>query len=86
MSVSIISNRDSRFTSRFWQSMQEALGTRLDMSQLIRPELVQETTEKISQIKDRLKAMRDHQKIYADKKRKPPKFGVGNYVLLKVSP
>ncbi|GKD56405.1 putative reverse transcriptase domain-containing protein [Tanacetum coccineum] len=95
--ISIISNRDSRFTSRFWQSMQEALGTRLVMSttyhpqtdgqsertiqtledmsvlygrkcrspimwaevgevQLIGPYLVQETTEKISQIKDRLKA------------------------------
>ncbi|GKA69639.1 reverse transcriptase domain-containing protein [Tanacetum coccineum] len=30
--ISIISDHDSRFTSRFWQSMQEALGTRLDMS------------------------------------------------------
>ncbi|GJV42143.1 DUF4219 domain-containing protein [Tanacetum coccineum] len=30
--ISIISDRDSRFTSRFCQSMQEALGTRLDMS------------------------------------------------------
>ncbi|GJX82821.1 putative reverse transcriptase domain-containing protein [Tanacetum coccineum] len=29
--ISIISDRDSRFTSRFWQSMQEALGTRLDI-------------------------------------------------------
>ncbi|GJU00572.1 putative reverse transcriptase domain-containing protein [Tanacetum coccineum] len=42
--------------------------------QLIRPELVQETTEKILQIKDRLKAARDHQKSYADKKRKPLEF------------
>ncbi|GKF26663.1 putative reverse transcriptase domain-containing protein, partial [Tanacetum coccineum] len=102
--ISIISDRGSRFTSRFWQAMQEALGTRLDMStayhpqtdgqsehtiqtledmlracvldfggtwnvhlllaevgegQSIRPELVQKTTEKISQIKDRLKAARD---------------------------
>nr|GFA76796.1 putative reverse transcriptase domain-containing protein [Tanacetum cinerariifolium] len=32
--------------------------------QLIRPELVQETTEKISQIKDRLKAAHDRQKSY----------------------
>ncbi|GJS10686.1 putative reverse transcriptase domain-containing protein [Tanacetum coccineum] len=161
--ISIISNRDSRFTSRFWQSMQEALGTRLDMSttyhpqtdgqsehtiqtlkemiracvldfegswdvhlllveflynnsyhatvrcapfealygrkcrslimwatvgegQLIGPELVQETTEKISQIKDRLKAAHDRQKSYADKRRKPLEFSVGDYVLLKVSP
>ncbi|GKA73319.1 putative reverse transcriptase domain-containing protein [Tanacetum coccineum] len=29
--ISIILDRDSRFTSRFWQSMQEALGNRLDM-------------------------------------------------------
>ncbi|GKE27088.1 hypothetical protein Tco_1442472 [Tanacetum coccineum] len=54
--------------------------------QLIGPELVQETTEKISQIKDRLKAGRDHQKSYADKWRKPLEFSVGDYVLLKVSP
>ncbi|GJT28675.1 putative reverse transcriptase domain-containing protein [Tanacetum coccineum] len=75
--LSIISDRDSRFTSRFWQSMQEALGTtRLDYELrayhlitdgkreviLIGHELVQETTEKISQIKDRLKAARDRQK------------------------
>ncbi|GJU63417.1 hypothetical protein Tco_1245252 [Tanacetum coccineum] len=52
----------------------------------IGPELVQETTEKISQIKDRLKAARDHQKSYADKKRKPLEFSVGDHVLLKVSP
>ncbi|GJR34704.1 putative reverse transcriptase domain-containing protein [Tanacetum coccineum] len=36
--ISIISNRDSRFTSRFWQSMQEALGTRLDMSTAYHPQ------------------------------------------------
>ncbi|GKF58583.1 hypothetical protein Tco_0172120 [Tanacetum coccineum] len=49
-------------------------------------ELVQETTEKISQIKDRLKVVRDCQKSYADKRRKPLEFSVGEYVLLKVSP
>nr|GEV81442.1 putative reverse transcriptase domain-containing protein [Tanacetum cinerariifolium] len=38
--------------------------------QLIGPKLVQETTEKILQIKDRLKAARDRQKSYVDKKRK----------------
>ncbi|GKA80917.1 putative reverse transcriptase domain-containing protein [Tanacetum coccineum] len=134
--ILIISDRDSRFTSRFWQSMQEALGTYLDMNtayhpqtdgqsertiqtledmlravrcasfkalysrkcrspimwgevgegQLIGPELVQETNERISQIKDRLKAARDRQKSYVDKRRKPLEFSVGDYVLLKVSP
>ncbi|GJW24516.1 hypothetical protein Tco_0038327 [Tanacetum coccineum] len=54
--------------------------------QLIGPELVQETTEKISQIKGRLKAARDRQKSYANKRRKPLEFSVGDYVLLKVSP
>ncbi|GJW08716.1 putative reverse transcriptase domain-containing protein [Tanacetum coccineum] len=54
--------------------------------QLIGLELVQETTKNISQIKDRLKAVRDRQKSYADKRRKPLEFSVGDYVLLKVSP
>ncbi|GJZ34341.1 putative reverse transcriptase domain-containing protein, partial [Tanacetum coccineum] len=54
--------------------------------QLIGPEIVQETIEKISQIKDRLKAAQDHQKSYVDKRRKPLEFSVGDHVLLKVSP
>ncbi|GJS34814.1 reverse transcriptase domain-containing protein [Tanacetum coccineum] len=134
--VSIISDRDGCFTSRFWQSKQEYLGTRLDMSmayhpqtdgqsertiqtledmlrayvldfggtlygrkcrspilwaevgegQLIGPEIVHETTEKISQIKERLKTARDRQKSYADKRRKPLEFKVGDHVMLKVAP
>ncbi|GKG11444.1 putative reverse transcriptase domain-containing protein, partial [Tanacetum coccineum] len=36
--ILIISDRDSRFTSRFSQSMQEALGTRLDMSMAYHPQ------------------------------------------------
>ncbi|GKD31396.1 putative reverse transcriptase domain-containing protein, partial [Tanacetum coccineum] len=102
--ISIKSDHDSRFTLRFWQTMEEALGARLDIKfsynnsyhssmrcapfealhgrkcrspimwaevregHLIRLELVQETTEKISQIKDRLKAARDRQKSYTDKR------------------
>ncbi|GKF06449.1 hypothetical protein Tco_0037117 [Tanacetum coccineum] len=54
--------------------------------QLTGPKLVQETIKKISQLKDRLKAARDRQKSYADKRRKPLEFSVGDYVLLKVSP
>nr|GEU61832.1 reverse transcriptase domain-containing protein [Tanacetum cinerariifolium] len=151
--ISIISDRDSWFTSRFWQLMQEALRTHLDIStayhphtdgqseltiqtledmlracvldyeeswdvhlslaefsynniyhfsvrcasfealygrkcrflimweevgegQLIGPELVKETTKKISQIKDRLKAALDRRKSYVDRRRKPPEFNV----------
>ncbi|GKB06790.1 putative reverse transcriptase domain-containing protein [Tanacetum coccineum] len=161
--VSIISNRDSRFTSRFWQTLQKALGTQLDMStayhpqtdghsertiqtledmlrayvidfggswdthlplvefsynnsyhssikcalfeafygqkcrspvmgvkvgesQLIGLEIVQETTEKIIQIKERLKITRDRQKSHTDKRHKPLEFNVGDCMLLKVSP
>ncbi|GKD68395.1 putative reverse transcriptase domain-containing protein [Tanacetum coccineum] len=36
--ILIISDRDSQFTSRFWQSMQKALGTRLDMSTTYHPQ------------------------------------------------
>ncbi|GJW04157.1 putative reverse transcriptase domain-containing protein [Tanacetum coccineum] len=38
MSISIISDHDSRFTSRCWKSMQEALGTHLDMSMAYHPQ------------------------------------------------
>ncbi|GKF00143.1 putative reverse transcriptase domain-containing protein [Tanacetum coccineum] len=105
MPISIISDHDSHFTSRFWQSLQNALGTQLDMStsyhpesdgqkfsynnnyhasikaapfealygqkckslvcwaevgdsQLTGPEIIQETTEKIIQIRQRLQAAR----------------------------
>ena len=36
--VSIISDRDSRFTSRFWQTFQKAMGTNLDMSTACHPQ------------------------------------------------
>nr|GEX52496.1 putative reverse transcriptase domain-containing protein [Tanacetum cinerariifolium] len=49
-------------------------------------ELVQETTERIIQIKKRIQTARDRQKIYADLKRKPMEFQVGDKVMLKVSP
>ncbi|GKA16080.1 putative reverse transcriptase domain-containing protein [Tanacetum coccineum] len=54
--------------------------------QLIGPEIVQETTEKISQIKDKLKTVRDCQKSYVDKRRKPLEFKEGDHLLLKVAP
>ncbi|GJZ23775.1 putative reverse transcriptase domain-containing protein [Tanacetum coccineum] len=161
--VSIICDRDPRFASNFWRSLQSALGTNLDMStayhpqtdgqsertiqtledmlracaidfgkgwvnhlplvefsynnsyhasikaapfealygrkcrspvcwtevgeaQILGPELIQETTEKIIQIKQRMQAARDRQKSYADLKRKPMEFQIGDKVMLKVSP
>ncbi|GJT37819.1 putative reverse transcriptase domain-containing protein [Tanacetum coccineum] len=54
--------------------------------QLTGLEIVQETTKKIIQIKQRIQAARDRQKSYADLKRKPMEFQVGDKVMLKVSP
>ncbi|KAD4888768.1 hypothetical protein E3N88_20841 [Mikania micrantha] len=55
-------------------------------SQIIGPELIQETTDKIHLIRDNLLAARSRQKSYADKRRKSLEFQVGDMVLLKVSP
>ncbi|GJR75749.1 putative reverse transcriptase domain-containing protein [Tanacetum coccineum] len=54
-------------------------------SSLIGPELVQETTDKVVLIKEKLKAEIDRQKSYADNRRKPVEFEVEDQVLLKVS-
>ncbi|GJS27723.1 putative reverse transcriptase domain-containing protein [Tanacetum coccineum] len=133
--VSIIFDRDSRFTSHFWQSLYKALVTQLDMSTAYHPqtdgqsertiqtledmlracaapfealygrkcrspicwaevtdsqltglEIIQETTEKILQIKSHIQAARDRQKSYADVRQKPLEFQVGDKVMLKLSP
>ncbi|GJT71673.1 hypothetical protein Tco_1030959 [Tanacetum coccineum] len=55
-------------------------------SRLIGPELVQVTPDKVVVIRDRLKAARDRQKSYANNRRKPLKFQLGDHVMLKVSP
>nr|GEV68001.1 putative reverse transcriptase domain-containing protein [Tanacetum cinerariifolium] len=60
--------------------------TEIGEIQLIGLEIMQETTEKIFQIKERLKTARSRQKSYADKRRKTLEFKVGDRVLLKVSP
>ncbi|GKA14293.1 putative reverse transcriptase domain-containing protein [Tanacetum coccineum] len=116
--VSIICDRDGRFTSNFWKSFQKALGTDISMStayhasikaapyealygrkcrspvcwaevgeaQLTASELIQETTEKIILVKQRMQAAQDRQKSYADRKQKPMEFEVGDRVMLKVLP
>ncbi|GJV41048.1 putative reverse transcriptase domain-containing protein [Tanacetum coccineum] len=60
--------------------------TEVGEAQILGPELIQETTEKIVQIKQRMQAARDRQKSYADLKRKPMDFQVGDNVMLKVLP
>nr|GEW93702.1 putative reverse transcriptase domain-containing protein [Tanacetum cinerariifolium] len=115
--VSIISDRDPRFVSNLWRSLQNALvefsynnsyhatikavplealygrkcrspvyWTEVGEAQILGPELIQETTKKIVQIKQRMQAARDRQNSYADLKCKPMEFQVGDKVMLKVSP
>ncbi|GJW35210.1 putative reverse transcriptase domain-containing protein [Tanacetum coccineum] len=60
--------------------------TEVGEAQILGPELIKETTEKIIQIKQRMQDARDRQKSYADLKRKPMEFQVGDKVMLKVSP
>nr|GFB24296.1 putative polyprotein [Tanacetum cinerariifolium] len=55
-------------------------------SQLTGSELIQETTEKIVLIKQRMQAAQDRQKNYADRNQKPMEFEIEDRVMLKVSP
>ena len=50
------------------------------------PELVQETTEKVNKIRERLKIVQSRQKSYADPTRCEIEFDIGDRVFLKVSP
>ncbi|GKE71367.1 hypothetical protein Tco_1529439 [Tanacetum coccineum] len=54
--------------------------------QLTGPEIIYETTEKIIQIKSRIQVARDRQKSYANVRRKPLEFQIGDKDMLKVSP
>ncbi|GJT90279.1 putative reverse transcriptase domain-containing protein [Tanacetum coccineum] len=54
--VSIISDRDSYFTSRFWQSLQKALGTRLDLSTAYHPKTDSQSKRTIQTLEDMLRA------------------------------
>nr|GEV23106.1 reverse transcriptase domain-containing protein [Tanacetum cinerariifolium] len=54
--VSIISDRDNRFTSHFWQSLQKALGTQLDMSTSYHPQTDGQIERTIQKLEDMLRA------------------------------
>ncbi|GJX80916.1 putative reverse transcriptase domain-containing protein [Tanacetum coccineum] len=54
--VSIISDRDSYFTSRFWQSLQKALETRLDLSTTYHPKTDGQSERTIQTLEDMLRA------------------------------
>ena len=54
--VSIVSNRDPRFTSRFWPSLQTALGTRLHFSTAFHPQTDGQSERTIQTLEDMLRA------------------------------
>nr|GEY41321.1 putative reverse transcriptase domain-containing protein [Tanacetum cinerariifolium] len=60
--------------------------TEVGEAQILGLELIQETTKKIVQTKQRMQATRNRQKSYADLKRKLMEFQVGDQVIFKVSP
>ncbi|GJU76107.1 putative nucleotidyltransferase, ribonuclease H [Tanacetum coccineum] len=54
--VSIILDRDPRFASRFWRSLQKSLGTNLDMSTAYHPETDGQSERTIQTLEDMLRA------------------------------
>ena len=61
----------------FWDDFTEAA--------TLGPELLLQMTEQVKLIRDMMKADNDRQKSYADLKRRPEEFEVGEQVLLRVS-
>lgn len=53
---------------------------------LLGPDIVQQTTDKVNVIRQRLQTARSRQKSYADRRRRPLVFETGNHVFLRVSP
>ena len=53
---SIVSDRDPRFTSRFWQSLQAALGTQLRMSSAYHPQTNGQSERTIQSLEDLLRS------------------------------
>nr|GEW79835.1 reverse transcriptase domain-containing protein [Tanacetum cinerariifolium] len=80
--VSIILDRDPIFESRFWKSLQESLGTSVDMSTDYHPQTDGQSERTIQTLEDMLRP----QKSYVDVRRKPLEFEVGDRVMLKLSP
>jgi len=53
---SIVSDRDPRFTSKFWESLQAALGTKLRLSSAYHPQTDGKTERTIQSLEDLLRA------------------------------
>ena len=55
-------------------------------SAIVGPELVQQTTEKVKLIREKMKALQSRHKSYHDKRRKDREFQEGDHVFLRVTP
>jgi len=65
--TSIISDRDPRFTSRFWQSLQNTLGTQLRMSSAYHPQIDGQSKRTIQSLEDLLRTcVMDHLGTWSD--------------------
>jgi hypothetical protein len=51
-----------------------------------RPDIIEEAKSIVHRIQENLKAVKSHQETYANKRRQPLEFEVGNHVYLRVSP
>ena len=54
--ISIISDRDPKFTSQFWKSFQRAMGTQLRMSTIFQPQTDGQSEKTIQVLEDMLRA------------------------------
>jgi hypothetical protein len=50
------------------------------------PDLIAEVEAMVNRIQDNLKVVKSHQESYANKRRRPLEFEVGDHVYLRVSP
>ena len=60
--------------------------TEVGESSITCPDLIRDTSEKVSLIRQRLLTAQSRQKSYADVRRRPLEFEVGDHVFLKVMP
>ncbi|KAL4377816.1 hypothetical protein GQ457_02G025970 [Hibiscus cannabinus] len=54
--ISIVSDRDPKFTSRFWKSLQKALGTRLNLSTAFHPQTDGQSERVIQMLENMIRA------------------------------
>ena len=60
--------------------------TEVEESSITSPDLIRDTFEKVSLIRQHLLTAQSRQKSYADVQRRPLEFEVGDHVFLKVMP